>query len=198
MCESCGSVDRSVEITPENRLEMIKEASIVALHAASMYNNDWYRGAQGLHLDMAEKWGEEAHLRMLYVWGAARFFLPEDVVNGPLVNPGYSDLEQMSREMTGEEPDPQHLAHLVAANDQVGACAHAISQAASRGDLAAIRKVVEDITEPVQAAAVCVLLMADAGCRMSHAKATDNQVAMGLFNAHVRAHYAAGEAEDGA
>jgi len=197
MCERCeGGIDRRIEVTDETAGAMIHETTHVALQASAAYANGWYDAARGYLSDMTDTWGGHGTVRMVYVWGAARFFLPSPP--GRTVSPGHQEMADLARRMMGEEPDPKKVARLVAQGDQLGAACNVIATAASKGDLDTLADTVNEFGESQSATnALLLTLMSDAGIRLRHSRDADDQMAYDLFMAHVHADLADDDDEDG-
>lgn len=188
MCERCeGGMDRRIEVTEETAPLMIHETTHVALQASAAYANGWYEAARGFLNDMGATWGGQGTIRMIYVWGAARFFLPP--VPGHTDTPGHSAVSEALARLGGaQEPGPHDVSRLVAQADQLGAASNAIAAAVSKGDLDAVMDCFNSYAVTQSAANTLILsLMADAGMRLRHSREQDDEMAHELFMAHVSA-----------
>lgn len=186
-CEGDGP-DRSIEVTEANEPQMVHECTAVALQASAAHTNGWYKAARGYLMDMGEVWGGYATVRMSYVWGAGRFFLPAPP--GQLAMPGHTELAGLCRERDGEEPDPARLARMVADGDQLTAAVQAVALAASKGDLDAVSDVLEewgDTQGQGRFNDLMLALMADCGQRLRHSRDIGDTRAYELFQAHIAA-----------
>jgi hypothetical protein len=197
MCERCGGgIDRRIEVTDDTVGEMIHETTHVALQASAAYANGWFDAARGFVSDMSATWGTPGMVRMAYVWGAARFFLPSPP--GRPAAPGHKEMAELARQAMGKEPDPDQVARLVAQGDQIGAACNAVAQAASKGDLDALADALHSFsTERSSMTALVLSLMSDAGVRLRHSRDTEDERAYDLFMAHVRADLPADADGDG-
>lgn len=197
MCDRCeGAIDRRIEVTDETAGDMVHETTHVALQASAAYANGWYDAARGFLSDMSATWGGHGMVRMVYVWGSARFFLPSPP--GRSTTPGHQEMADLARRMMGEEPDPKQVARLVAQGDQLGAACNAIATCASKGDLEGLTKTVNDFGDSQATTnALLLTLMSDAGIRLRHSRDAGDGMAYDLFMAHVRADLADDDDEDG-
>lgn len=188
MCDRCeGGMDRRIEVTDETAGAMVHETTHVALQASAAYANGWYDAARGFLSDMSATWGSTGMVRMAYVWGSARFFLPSPP--GRPTTPGHKEMAELARRFMGEEPDPQKVARLVAQGDQLGAACNAIATAASKGDLEALTRALDEYGSEGQSAmnSLFLTLMSDAGIRLRYSRDSGDEMAYDLFMAHVRA-----------
>lgn len=187
MCKHCeGGSSRRIDVTDETVGDMIHETTTVALQAAASCANGWFEAAKGYLSDMSAVWGGPGVGRMVYVWGSGRFFLP-----GP---PGHStalgsqETAELVRRMTGEEPDSDEVARLVAKGDQLAAACDAIATAVSKGDLTAVTQAMDSFaTSQCNTNSLLLTLMADCGLRLRHSRDAGDEMAHDLFMAHVRA-----------
>lgn len=179
-------MDRRIEVTDDTVGSMIHETTHVALQASAAYANGWFDAARGFLADMSATWGSQGMVRMIYVWGAARFFLPSPPDRPD--TPGHTEMAEFAERMTGQKPDPEQVARLVAQGDQLGAACSAIATHVSRGDIDAMAETVNEFGDTQQTMNTLILsLMADAGIRLRHSRDVEDEVAYDLFMAHVRA-----------
>lgn len=188
MCDRCeGAVDRRIELTDETYGLMIHETTHVALQAAAAYSNQWFDAARGFLSDMSATWGPHGMVRMAYVWGAARFFLPSPPGRPDV--PGHGEMTDLARRLLGEDPPPEAVSSLLAQGDQLGAACKAVADAVSKGDVERLTEVLAEFGQDDQRAmnALFLTLMADAGVRLRHSRDVDAKVSHDLFMAHIRA-----------
>lgn len=198
MCERCeGGAGRRIEVTDETYGLMIHETTHVALQAAAAHSNQWFDAAKGFLSDMSATWGSQGVVRMAYVWGAARYFLPSPPDR--LATPGHEEVASLTRRMTGEEPSPETVARLVAQGDQVDAASTRIAEAASKGEVGQMVETMRDFAESGGQTAVNALLLsllADAGIRLRHSRDIGDDLSYDLFQAHVQADMPQEESDD--
>jgi hypothetical protein len=188
MCERCeGGMDRRLEITEETYPLMLHEATHVALQAAAAYSNGWTAAARGFLQDMSDTWGSRGMARMMYVWGAARYFLPRP--DGIPDAPGHKDMAKLAEKAYGEAVPPETVARLVAEGDQLSAVLKGIAEAASEGKVERLVEIANDYGAQGQAKAnqLTFALMAEAGIRLRHSRDIEAQMSYDLFMAHINA-----------
>lgn len=188
MCDRCeGDMKRRIDLTEETFDRMINEATHAALLASTAYATGWHDAARGYMADMGAIWGSAGLARMAYVWGSARALLPSPP--GRPDSLGYEQMTQLIRRVEGEEPSPETVARLVAEGDQLGAACNAVAQAASKGDLAELVRVISDYAreEPRRLKLTLLILMAEAAVRLRYSQVTEAEMEHELFMAHIHA-----------
>lgn len=169
MCENCERGKRPIEVTEETAPRMLRECAIVALHACTFCTSGWDRAAEGLLLDMREKWGPPGVLRICYVWAAARAFLPRPA-DAPPLEAGCSDVQTKLARLTGEVPQQQRVTHIVMTTDQALAVIRTLTENASTGDLPAFARTLTEIADTHLWNTAMKMLKSDAGHRVRHAR----------------------------
>ncbi|MFF9265890.1 hypothetical protein [Streptomyces longwoodensis] len=180
-------MDRRLEVTEETLPMMLHETTHVALQAAAAYSNGWTAAARGFLQDMSDTWGSRGMVRMVYVWGSAKYFLPRP--DGLPAAPGYQKMTELAEKAYGEKPAPEDVSRLVAQADQVAAASKAVAEAASKGDVERLTEIVNDYGGDDQARMNSLLfaLMAEAGIHLRYSRDTEAQMSYDLFMAHVNA-----------
>lgn len=187
MCERCeGGDGRLTEITEDNYGDMVHETTHVALQAAAAHANGWFDAARGFMADMSATWGGQGMVRMAYVWGAARYFLPSPPELAAV--PGHQEMRDLARPMLGEDPPPGVIAKAVAQADQLAAACDAIAEASSKGDVEGVTRVLGEHKGDHRAmSSLLLMLMSNAGIRLRHSRDAGAQMGYDLFMAHIHA-----------
>ncbi|MEV6400524.1 hypothetical protein AB0M39_38060 [Streptomyces sp. NPDC051907] len=185
MCMHCDGSDDRIDVDEESAPYMIHETSTVALQAAAAFSNGWRRGAKGLLGDMISKWGMPGAVRLAYVWGSAMYFLqrPPDA---PDPDTGHARMKDIARDLTGEEPDDAHVARLVVVNDQAVTIAKRAAEAASKGEVAEVSRLLGEADAEVFRAVMATLLT-EAAFGLRYSRDVDDTLSMDVFMAHVNA-----------
>lgn len=188
MCDHCESDDTGPQVTEGDMPAMIHECTAVALQASAAFTNGWHSASRGYLHDMARAWGGHSTLRMCYVWGAGRFFLPAPPGRDSI--PGQDEIATLLTGRDGTGPTQEKVTALVAIGDQIGAAMQAVSLHASRGDLDALSQTITDWGKGATKSkfdALLLALMADCGVRLRYSRDVDDTRAYDLFMAHINA-----------